>query len=247
MPASTLTPPARPIDKRYMPAVGGIDLVQALNYINISESSLDFCYDYYTSARLAYKSGARPELERVATRVTANCATVEEKVDALNTFVAKDVAWAGFFEKRTGKRLTTNLALSEEKLIEQKAGWCNEQARVLCGLTQVVGIPSRIVFASNKAVTYGHCITEVLLPSGWLMLDQSFGYAFKMRGEPVRAYDVFNDPDKRAYFEPIYKKMCDSLKKELGEELLARDFAMSMAPNPLDGFGAIGFHNHFVI
>jgi transglutaminase-like putative cysteine protease len=247
MTTTIAAPVARAIDLRYRPPVGGVDLMQALNYITVDDTSVDFCYNRYTASRLAYKAGSRPELERISQKVTAGCTGPIDIAQALNSFVAKEVAWAGFFEKRTGKALVPNQALTEEQLITQRAGWCNEQARVLCCLTQVLGIPSRIVFAGNRAMKYGHCITEVLLPEGWLMLDQSFGYAFMKDGKPVRAYDVFNEPSCRAYFAPIYKKMCDDLKIELGADILSHAFAMSMAPVPLDGFEAIGFHNHFVL
>lgn len=246
--STTLSPATvRPIDQRFRPPVGGIDLVQSLNFIAVDDAGAAFCYDHYTGSRLAYKPGSRPELERIARRVAASARSPFEIVQALNEFVAKEVEWAGFYEKKNGKPLPPNLALTEEQLIAQRAGWCNEQARVLCCLTQVLGITSRIVFACNRACTYGHCVTEVLLPDGWLMLDQSFGYAFMMNGKPVRAVDVFQDSAKRAHFEPIYKKMCDDLKTDLGAPLLSRAFGMSISANPLDGFEMIGFHNHFVL
>lgn len=246
----TATPPAaapaRHIDQRYMPRVGGIDLEQSLNYIAVADAGVDFCYRAYTGSRLPYKKGARPVLERIAHEVTSGVKDPREATLRLTEWVAGKVAWAGYYWKQKGRRLTTDLALSEEDLIEQGFGWCNEQARVLCGLTQVVGIPSRIVFACNKAGNYGHCVTEVLLPDGWLMLDESFGYPFEMDGRPVRAVDVFGDAEARAHFEPIYKKLCDDLIRELGHSILDGDFAMSVSPNPLDGFEVIGFHNHFV-
>lgn len=237
---------ARHIDQRYKPRVGGIDLEQSLNYIAVADAGVDFCYRCYTGSRLPYQKGARPVLEKIAAEVTAGSTDQREAVLRLNDWVSRKVAWAGYHWKHKGKRLATDLALSEENLIEQGYGWCNEQVRVLCCLTQVIDIPSRIVFACNQAGNYGHCVTEVLLAGQWLMLDESFGYAFEFNGRPVRAVDVFGDPKMREHFQPIYKKMCDDLLKELGHSILDGDFAMSVAPNPLDGFEVIGFHNHFV-
>jgi transglutaminase-like putative cysteine protease len=243
--AAALSSP-RLIDQRFKPAVGGIDLEQSLNYIAVADAGEAFCYERYTGSRLPYKPGRRPALERIAREATAGTNGPREAALRLNKWVAKNVAWAGYHCKQKGKRLTTDLALSEEALVDQGFGWCNEQARVLCCLTQVMGIPSRIVFACDRDATYGHCVTEVLLPAGWLMLDQSFGYALEIDREPVRAIDVFGEPRRRAHFEPIYKQMCEGLLSDLGHSVLDKDFAMSVAPNPLDGFALIGFHNHFV-
>ena len=60
----------RTIDARYMPAVGGIDLEQALNYIALADVSLDFIYDKYTSGRTIYTAGSRPVLEGLAAKLT---------------------------------------------------------------------------------------------------------------------------------------------------------------------------------
>jgi transglutaminase-like putative cysteine protease len=239
---------ARPIDQRFMPKVGGIDLEQSLNYIAVADAGEKFCYDYYTGSRLFYKPGSRPVLERLAKEITAGATDARQASKRLAAWVAKEVAWAGFHWKDKGERLTTDLGLSEEELIAQGYGWCNEQVRVMCGLTQTLGITSRIVFACNKEGNAGHCVTEVLLPGaeGWMMIDQSFGYAFEMNGEPVRAVDVWGDPIKRAYFSPIYKKLCADLRETLGGKPVDKDFSMSIMPNPLDGFEVIGFHNHFI-
>ena len=48
----------RTIDTRYMPAVSGIDLEQALNYIALADVSLDFIYNKYTSGRTIYTAEA---------------------------------------------------------------------------------------------------------------------------------------------------------------------------------------------
>ena len=239
--------PTRPIDQRVKPPVAGIDLAQALNYLDIAQVGESFVYDDYTSSRLAYVRGRRPKLEAIATSVAANCSTELAKVQALATFAAKDVLWAGFHCKHTGKQLAKDRALTEEQIIDSGYGWCNEQARVLCCLTQILGLPSRLVFAGNNARRYGHVVVETLLKSGWLMIDQSFGYCFLMDGQPVRACDVYRDSRARSYFEPIYKTLADDFIDQLGFEILTGEFDMMLADNPLDGFKDLGYHNHFVI
>lgn len=237
----------RKIDKRFMPKVKGLDLEQSLNYIDLADVTESFIYDNYTGARLAYEKGSHPALESLAKRLTAGARTPMQKVEKLLAFVAHEVKWAGFFKQATGKALPPDRDMDEEELILSGYGWCNEQARVLCALTQVLGIPSRLVFASNMKKHYGHVVVEVLLPEGWMTVDESLGYCFLMRGKPVRASRIWNDPKTRAYFRPIYKKMCVDLIATLGKENLIGSFNMSLGPDPLDGFSSIGYHNHFVL
>ena len=237
----------RAIDKRFMPRVKGLDLEQSLNYVDLADVTEGFIYDRFTGARLPYEKGSRPALEAVAKRLTAGARTPMEKVERLTAFVANEVKWAGFYTQATGKPLPPGRDLDEEELILSGYGWCNEQARVLCALTQVLGIPSRLVFGCHAKKRYGHVVTEVLLPEGWMLIDESLGYCFRMRGKPVRAGRVWNDPKTRAHFRPIYKKMCADLIGVLGLKVLKGSFDMALGPDPLDGFSSIGFHNHFVL
>ena len=245
--SSTASPASsRPIDQRFRPPVKGIDLAQALNYLDLAATDVSFIYDHYTSAQLFYEAGRRPELEAVAKKACAGCSTAMEKAQVLATFVAEEVPWAGFYEKQTGEKLPGDRGLSEEEIIKVGYGWCNEQARLFCCLTQVVGICSRLVFASNKVKKYGHVVCEVFLDREWMMVDQSMGYLFAIDGQPVRAVDVFGAKRCRAHFEPIYRELCKELIAALGRNVAMRYFGMATADNPLDVFKDLGFHNHFV-
>ncbi len=237
----------RPIDRRFLPPVKGVDLEQSLNFIDMRDVTERFAYDCYTGARLPYVRGSRPQLESIARKVTSGAKGPLAQVRAVAEFVAQKVPWAGFYSKETGRRLKVDRNMSEEDLIRSGYGWCNEQARVFCCLTQVLGIPSRLLFACNERKHYGHVVTEVLLPSGWLTVDQSFGYLFLMKGKPVRAAHIFHRRACRAHFEPIYRKLCHDLMDDLGGEIMKRDFGMGASPNPLDGFTNIGYCNHFVL
>ena len=64
----------RTIDTRYMPAVGGIDLEQSLNYIALADVSLDFIYDKYTTERMIYTAGSRPVLEGILAELVGGTA-----------------------------------------------------------------------------------------------------------------------------------------------------------------------------
>lgn len=237
----------RSIDKRFMPGVRGVDLEQSLNYIALDDVTERFAYDRYTGARLPYARGSRPALEKLARRLTGGARGPADKVGRLTAFVATEVKWAGFFKLETGRALPPDRAMTEEELIESGYGWCNEQARVLCALTQVAGIPSRLVFAANLRKRYGHVVVEALLPEGWMTIDQSLGYCFRARGKPVRASRIWRHPATRACLQPVYRRLCDDLIATLGKGILAGSFNMALAKDPLDGFADIGYHNHFVL
>lgn len=239
-------PAARTIDNRYMPGVAGIDLEQALNYIDLDDVGEKYAYEKYTGARLPYEQGSRPALEEVAHRAIGRKRKAMDKVRALTTYVAQEVPWAGFYRHETGIVLPPDRAMMEEEIICSGYGWCNEQARVLCALTQVVGIPSRLVFASHARKAYGHVIVETLLPEGWMAVDESFGLLFEHKGKPVRASRIYRDKKTRAVWQPIYKQHCKELIDHLGRDHLKIAFDMCLGRDPLDGFSSIGYHNHFV-
>lgn len=237
----------RTIDKRFYPPVKGTDLEQSLNYIALEDVTESFINDRYTGARLPYTPGSRPALEELAKRLAKGAKTPLAKVERLTAFVANEVKWAGFYQQATGRRLPAGRDMTEEELIVSGNAWCNEQARVLCALTQVLGIPSRMVFGANLKKRYGHVVTEVLLPEGWMLVDESLGYCFRLKGRPVCASRIWNDPKTRAAFRPIYKKLCADLIGVLGLKVLKGSFDMALGPDPLDGFSYIGYHNHFIL
>jgi transglutaminase-like putative cysteine protease len=236
----------RAIDNRYVPPVAGIDLEQALNYVDLDVAGEAFVYDHYTSGRTFYVSGSRPRLEQVVARTTADASTDLQTIQMLATWLADHVRWAGYGQEERGDRLATDQSPSEERLLDARYGWCNEQARLFCALSQVAGIPSRIVFAFNKARRYGHCVSEVLLADDrWMAVDQSLGFCFAVDSEPVRASRIYRDPAARRHFTPIYAERCRRLMDDLGKEVHA-DFAMAASDDPLDGFASVGFHNYFI-
>jgi len=237
----------RKIDKRWKPPVKGIDLWQAMNYIELDEVGKDFIYNGYTSSTICYVKGSRPQLEALVKDVCKGLRDPFEKAVALTCFVAQGVKWAGFYAaQKKGKQLKLDRTLTEEQLLDFGFGWCNEQARVLCCLAQIAGIPARLVFSSSPKGKFGHVVTEVLLPNGWMLADQSMGYCFVKGNRPVNAWELLNKPAMTKHFEPIYRKLCQDLTQKLGAELLARDFAMSQAPIPLVGFESLGYCNYFV-
>jgi hypothetical protein len=234
----------RPIDQRYVPPVAGIDLEQALNYIDMDMVGEEFIYRHYTSRRLFYVPGSRPALEQAAAAATERASTDLQRITNLAKWVAENVRWAGYYQKGKGHRLATDRSPTEEQLLLGGYGWCNEQARLFCLLSQIAGIPSRLVFASKKTTQYGHCISEALVDDQWLAVDQSLGFCFVIDNAPIRASQIVHDEDCRAHFTPIYTDLCRRTLKELGPGI-EKDFAMAAADNPLEGFTNLGYLNYF--
>lgn len=231
----------RTIDTRYMRAVGVNDLEQPLNYIALADASLDFIYDKYTSG-----DDSRPVLEGLVANLVGGINGELEKIEKLTGFVAEKVPWAGYYHRAMGHRLSYNRNLDEEDLIASGYAWCNEQARLLCALTQIIGIPSRIVFAGARKGG-GHVVVEVLTAKGWLLVDQSFGYLFINNGKIADAYNVWHNKKNHDYFKGVYKKLCGRLTKELGKAILDDESSMSQMANPLAGFEILGYHNYFIL
>jgi len=235
----------RPIDRRPVPAVAGIDLEHALNYLDIDDAGIDFMYRHYTSSHLMYRRGARPALEQYAREVVRNTQNESEKISALARWVAVKVRWAGYYRLAKCQPLPADRNLNEEQLIKSGFAWCNEQARVFCALSQVIGFPARLVFACNKRRGYGHVISEVLLDAGWLAVDQSLGYCFFRTDKPIAASRIWRDERCRMFFAPRYHELCHGLMHSLGPAA-AQDFRMGAAAEPLDGYRDLGYQNYFV-
>lgn len=236
----------RTIDTRYMPSVSGIDLEHSLNYIALADVSPDFIYDKYTGGRAIYTAGSRPVLEGLAAELTGGISGELERIEKLTGFVANNVKWAGYYHQAMGHKLAVNRNLKEEELIASGYAWCNEQARLLCALTQVIGMPSRLVFVGARSGE-GHVVVEVLTSRGWLLVDESFGFLFINDGRVVDAYNVWHNKKNREYFGPVYKRLCTGLTRKLGKALLKDEFSMSQMADPIDGFEILGYHNYFIL
>ena len=244
---ATLDLQKRPIDQRYVPPVVGKDLEHALNYINLADVDEDFIYNKYTSSIPVYRTGSRPKLEEIAQDLTDKHRSSIDKVRALTEFVAKKVAWSGYFLKITGQSLPTDRGLTEEELIESGFGWCHEQTRVLCALTQVIGIPSRMVFANNKKMNSGHVVAEVFLCDDWMLVDQTLNCCFAMDDKPIRAVDILSSDIFMKYCDCLYRDCCDKVKQDIGAEKFKCRRPWFLSEDPIMLFGDLGFCNYFIL
>jgi transglutaminase-like putative cysteine protease len=121
------------IQDRFVPPVAGIDLEQALNYVDSEGIDLAWFYRSFTCPRVFYKVGSRPFLEKIVWEQTKPDAPPMDRLQACVAYVANRMP----HYIRLGYNGATDRALTEEDLLRSGHGWCNEQARVLVALTQI--------------------------------------------------------------------------------------------------------------
>ncbi len=151
-------------------SVAGIDLYHANYYIVYRPETAAFIYTAYTPAEAGYVPGSLPLFEQVAARYTTPGMSGVDKLAAL----LKRALPAEFRHVGTAPylsyRAAANRALLDEDLLASKGGWCNEQARILVRLCQVVGLQGRIVHLAGQA----HTTAEILVDGQWVLVDVSY-------------------------------------------------------------------------
>ncbi len=229
------------IKGRYVPPVCGRDLEQSLNYADSGGIPLRWFYESFTYPQVFYRRGSRPRLEKFLARkkVTGKpgLATLERCVNALvkqmNHYVELDFEGVG------------NRGGSEEELLFSGHGWCNEQARVLVALTQILGMPSRLVFAGMRSKK-GHVVAEVFVGGKWVLVDQTANHVFKRKdGTPVNVLDI--KTSRRAATEAGrgFKAALDAGRKAAVSKKIW-DRHVAWMDKPLDLFWQVGYCNYFI-
>jgi transglutaminase-like putative cysteine protease len=237
-------PGPKKIKDRLVPPVAGIDLEQALNYVDSEGLDLAWFYSSFTYPRVFYKPGSRPYLEKVVREQTRPDALPMERLRACVTFVANRMP----HYVRLGYNGATDRAMTEEDLLRSGHGWCNEQARVLVALTQVAGLPSRLVFAQSRDCKIGHVVAEVYVESKWVLVDQTEGLVFTRKdGRPLNVLDFRTDARAWREADALYKAQ-HARNRELAKDKAFWDSGHGIAPreHPLELFECVGYHNYFI-
>jgi len=234
----------RSIEERFIPPVSGIDLEQALNYVDETGLDLEWFYASYTYPRVFYRKGNRPLLDEIIDQLCADndillfhkC--VEAVYDRIVHF--SQLGYVG----RMGR------GMSEEELLGSGCGWCNEQARVLAALTQAAGLPSRLVFADDGAGA-GHVITEVYIRGKWALVDQTEGFIFSDKhGTPVNVLDLRQDTALWHQVDTLYKARLLEHRARI-TTAAGKAFWDCWVPygcfdHPLDVLRHVGYCNYFI-
>lgn len=243
-------PPNEPLTKsnrikdRFVPPVAGIDLEQALNYTDSAGLDLAWFYKSFTYPRVFYKPGSRPYLEKILAEQAGAGTSGMDKLRACVALVAARLPHYILL----GYNGAPDRALTEEDLLRSGHGWCNEQARVLAALTQIAGLPSRLVFAQSRDGKAAHVVTEVYLDGKWVLVDQTEGLVFtRQDGRPLNVLDFRTDPDAWREADALYKAQ-QQRNRELAKDKVFWDSNHGIArrEHPLELFECVGYHNYFI-
>jgi hypothetical protein len=138
--------------------------------------------------------------------------------------------------------------MTEEDLLQSGHGWCNEQARVLVALTQIAGLPSRLVFAQSRDSKIAHVVTEVYVDNKWVLVDQTEGWIFtRQDGRPINVHDLRTDPEVWREADALYKAQ-QQRNRERAKDKSFWDTGHGIArrEHPMDLFECVGYQNYFI-
>jgi len=148
--------------------VRGIDRDQVQRAVRLCPETEHHLYEGgYSPTRVRYRAGARPVLEAIVAdwRSTSPRASVLAAVAWVNRHVTHP--------HHTGP-LRFDRAMTEEAIIESGIGWCNEQARVLIALCEVMDIPARLCFLFHESGRCSHAAGEAFVEGRWAFVDATF-------------------------------------------------------------------------
>lgn len=237
-------PKARDIAARFVPPVAGIDLEQSLNYTDSDGLDLAWFYRSFTYPRVFYRSGSRPYLEKVLWERTKPDAPAMDRLRACVAIIKERMPHYILL----GYNGAADRAMSEEDLLRSGHGWCNEQARVLVALTQIAGLPSRLVFAQSRDGKIAHVVTEVYVDNKWVLVDQTEGLIFtRADGRTLNVLDFRGDPAVWRETDRAYKAQ-QRRNRELAKDKAFWDKGHGIAAreHPLDLFECVGYCNYFI-
>jgi len=243
-PAQAAPTEARDIQQRFVPPVAGLDLEQALNYTDSDGLDLAWFYRSFTYPRVFYQRGSRPDLEKIVQEQTKADAPAMDTLRACLDVVVQRMPHYILL----GYNGATDRALTEEDLLRSGHGWCNEQARVLVALTQIAGLPSRLVFAQSRDNKIAHVVAEVHVDGKWVLVDQTEGLIFtRQDGRPINVLDLRTDPDVWREADALYKAQ-QQRNRERAKDKSFWDTGHGIArrEHPLDLFECVGYQNYSI-
>ena len=172
-------------------APGSVDWVLWERLIRLCTETAGYLYKEYTPTQVRYEKGSRPTLESYLKESVGDCGSDEDKIKGIVRFtqrLGQNVVDESLDEMRFGG--------TEEEIIQRGSDWCTGVARVGCVLSQVAGIPARLInlFNTNQAYS-GHVITEVYRGGVWGAVDPTTAVIYrKPNGIPASTWELMNQP-----------------------------------------------------
>jgi hypothetical protein len=170
---------------------GSIDRVLYESMVRLCPETADALYGNFTPTHVGYRSGTRPELERI-TRILglANLAE-EERIGSVMRFAS------GLGPSPPVELAEMKFGGSEEEIVARGSDWCPDVARVACALSQVAGLPSRLVVLEDPAAAYtGHTIVEIWRSGKWGAVDPVENVIYRtFDGTPATTWELMHRPE----------------------------------------------------
>ncbi len=149
--------------------VAGMDLYHANFFIPFRPETAAYLYRDYTPADAGYRQGMLPAFEDVVEKYTDPSMTDTEKLLVLLKQALPEILpHPG--TPPYGPRTRGDRGLEDEELLASGTAYCNEQARVLIRLCQVLGMQGRLVHLFRQ----NHSTAEILVDGQWVLVDVSW-------------------------------------------------------------------------
>ena len=170
---------------------GSVDRLLWESMVRLCPATAERLYTEFTPTQVLYRPGMRPELERVVRALGLAERTEEERVAAVARFASE---LAPRWPPPLGER---KFGGSEEEIVRRGSDWCTDVARVACGLSQVAGLPSRLVILEDIERAYsGHTIVETWRGGKWGAVDVTRNEVYRTEDRvPASAWDLMTQPE----------------------------------------------------
>jgi transglutaminase-like putative cysteine protease len=146
---------------------------------------------YRPPARVRYRKGSRPELERFVAQAIAGASGEEGKVRGVAEALGR---WHHDFEESPAATDYEGYRFggTEESILARGSDNCADIARLACALYQVAGFPARLGFLADTQQAYcGHVICEVFSRDVWEAVDPETNVVYQHSdGQPASLWDL---------------------------------------------------------
>lgn len=172
---------------------GTVDYYQHEEMIVLNKTTAGELYDPRKAYCPKYQKGSRQFLEKIAGEIAAGTKSDRERAIRLMLWISRIPS--GPYKHRV-KNFVYFLGGTEEEVIKKGAAMCNEVARVLCFLAQIMGMPARGAFHfPTVRGAEGHACAEIYFEGKWNWFDETGGYGvLRKDGYFANTWELNHDP-----------------------------------------------------
>lgn len=172
---------------------GTVDYYQHEEMIVLNKTTAGELYDPRKAYYPKYQKGSRRFLEQIAGEISSGAKSDRERAIRLMLWISKIPS--GPYKHRV-KDFVYFLGGTEEEVIKKGAAMCNEVARVLCFLAQIMGMPARGAFHFPTVPgADAHACAEIFFEGKWNWFDETGGYGvLRPDGYFASTWELNRDP-----------------------------------------------------